>query len=165
MKLIATHLQTDVALPRPVRNWLSELLTNGALQNVKGDRLIWTAAAVRPPAYLREADEFAHVYALMEWGWSQDDAAQAVANLFAGKDIDSAATKKRVNKAKTRWKPEGPFRQTRPDGEPPEATEQHLCNGEKVIVELHASSRREAGTLAIWIKREVLDSAVSTRRK
>lgn len=117
---------------------------------------MWVAARQRPAAYDREAEEFAYVYALTHWGWTQDAAAQSVANFFSGKQVDLASTKKRSNKAKTVWTAEGPFRRMRQEHEPPEATEQHLRDGEDVIVELHAPGLRIASIRVISICNAVL---------
>lgn len=162
MKLVAIHLQTDVPLPRPVRNWLSKLLIAGSISNTKVERLVWTATRGRQGNPHRNAEEYAHVYALMLWGWTQAEAAQNVAILFTKekKNTDSAATKKRSNEAKTEWIAEGPFRSLRPDDEPPEATEQHLRDGEDIFVELiPRRGRRQDRTLYIPIRRAVLSSA------
>lgn len=157
MRLIAVQLQTNKPLPRPVRNWLSHLLIHGSKNTHSEDRLVFILAKRRRPDYDLQVEEFAYVHALTTWGWTQDAAARGVAEFFAGEEIDPTPLKKRINSARGRWTAEGPWRQMRPEGEPPEATVKHLQDGDEVIVELHTTGERRASTRTFWIKKAVLE--------
>lgn len=154
MRLVAVHLQGDEPLPRGVRDWLSCALAQATRSNAD------TAFGLKRPRggqkkFDREATERAYVYALVSWGWTQERAAERVAE-FMSVEGDSVRVKKRSNSAKSRWSAEGPFLSVRAEDELPEATEAHLRAGRRVVVELCAPGKLR--TRHLWLDPRILAS-------